>query len=277
MCDGVRQNVSVDEIFAGLISVMEDAAAMVRASPATTAERKGHQDYVTDVDLKLDQMLETRLGGLVAGAPVFSEERPATQGDPVSLWWIVDPIDGTGNLIAGLPFVGVAVALVDASGPLLAAVAAPFQYHMWTALRGSGAWLDGKPLELSQALPPDLVVASTGLLDRINCEFSEAWIALRRVGKLRNLGAQSLHLCGVASGWFAAALSIEAKIWDESAGGLIVREAGGIWSSAADNVDWTIPEIVFSISSQNSLAAHPAVAALLEGPMARIFAGANSG
>lgn len=253
-----------DALLSALCGIMATAADLVRASSPGQVDRKAHQDYVTDVDRRLDAYLETALVGLHPGIPVLSEERAAALAAPVPEWWIVDPVDGTGNLMAGLPFVGVAVALVDARGPRVAAVAAPFQGRLWTAIRGRGAQVNGIELRLP-AVPPELVVASTGLLDRLHAGADRApWLALRRAGKLRNLGAQSLHLCGVAQGWFAAALSVEARIWDEAAGGLVLREAGGIWRSAADAADWRDPGGLMALPGQESLACHPAVLSVLD-------------
>jgi myo-inositol-1(or 4)-monophosphatase len=89
---------------------------------------------------------------------------------------------------------------------------------------------------------------------------TDAWSAIRGAGKIRNIGAQAIHLCGVASGWFAAALSLEAAIWDEAAAGLILREAGGVWKSTADTVDWTDPAAILAGQRQKSVACHPALA-----------------
>lgn len=256
-----------EALLSALCAIMATAADLVRASPPKLVDRKAHQDYVTDVDRRLDAYLETALTTLRPGIPVLSEERAAALAAPVSEWWIVDPVDGTGNLMAGLPFVGVAVALVDARGPRIATVAAPFQGKLWTAIRGRGAQADGVGLHLP-AVPPELVVASTGLLDRLHAGADRApWAALRQAGKLRNLGAQSLHLCGVAQGWFAAALSVEARIWDEAAGGLVLREAGGIWRSAADSADWCDPAGLMALPGQESLACHPTVLSTLDSIM----------
>jgi len=263
---------SNDPILSALVETLEEATTLLRSKPPSWSQTKAHQDFVTDIDLELDAFLQARLSDLTPGAPVLSEERAAERMSPQDLWWIVDPLDGTGNLIAGLPFVGIAVALIDARGPRLAAVAAPYQQLIWSAERGVGAWANGSALRIPDR-PPALLVASTGLLDHILAEADgNRWLTLRSQGKIRNLGAQSLHLCGVAQGWFAAALSIEARIWDEAAGGLILREAGGLWRSSADAADWSDPSTLMAMPQQNSLACHPdvqtALAEIIPAPVA---------
>ncbi|WP_162798613.1 inositol monophosphatase family protein [Sulfitobacter sp. SK012] len=257
-----------------LLNTVADAEALaLRHSPAH-ADKKAHQDYVTDVDLAVDAFLQDALELVLPGVPVLSEERAHDSTARLDRYWIIDPIDGTGNLIAGLPFVGISVALVDQDGPCLSAVCALGQGITYAARRGYGALRvqDGVTTRmLLPDQPSELLVISTGLLDRLMEGTGTRWKALRAVGKIRNLGAQALHLCGVAAGQFAGVASIEAKIWDEVAAGLIIREAGGVWRSTADgdDVDWCNPASIMALGSQNSLACHPvadpALSAALDG------------
>lgn len=260
-----------------LRAVMEGAMRLAQSMQPTRSERKAHQDHVTDVDMALDAHLQQELAALVPEAPVLSEERAVGIAGACKTYWIVDPIDGTANLIAGLPFVGIAVALVDADGPRLAAVAALGEGTIYLAQRGGGSLRVGAEgtitaLRLAPAAP-ELLVLSTGLLDRLMAEGGTRWTQLRAVGKIRNLGAQSLHLCGVADGRFAAVASIEARVWDEAAGGLILREAGGFWRSSVDMADWTQPRAIMDIRQQRSLACHPTVEAALTLALEGILAG----
>ncbi len=259
-----------------LRGVLEAAADAARAMQPTRADRKAHQDYVTDVDMSVDRHLQAALAPLVPGAPVLSEERAVGSIGRCDRYWIVDPIDGTANLIAGLPFVGISVALVDAAGPCLAGVASLGEGRVCLAQRGGGAFtaVPGGPLVPLQVptAPPELVVLSTGLLDALMAEGGARWASLRAVGKIRNLGAQSLHLCAVAEGRLAAVASIEARVWDEAAGGLIVREAGGIWRSAADGADWHDPAAMMAIRAQRSLACHPAAEPAMAAALGGILA-----
>lgn len=250
-----------------LFQAMLKAMTLARSKVPAFRDRKAHQDYVTDIDLSLDRALEEMLSEILPNVPVLSEERAISLVPPVSEYWIVDPIDGTHNLIAGIPFVAISVALVDCHGPRLAAVASLSEQTIWMAMRDQGAWqaTHGQhltPLKLTSENPIELLVLSTGLLDALmqSSDGDTIWSALRGIGKIRNLGAQALHLCGVASGRFAAACSIEARVWDEAAAGLILRQAGGLWYCAADDADWQDPAALMSIKQQRSLACHPTVA-----------------
>lgn len=259
-------------LLAALCAVLRDAITTARRNPPHRADRKAHQDFVTDVDMAVDALLESRLGALIPGCPVLSEERAVAVTVPLAQYWVVDPIDGTLNLMAGVPFVGISVALVDAGGPRLAAVASLADGVICSARRGGGARRDGASLTVPTA-PPDLIVLSTGLMDRLVADHPTAYTALRAVGKLRNLGAQALHLCGVAEGRFAAVASLEARLWDEAAGGLILREAGGHWQAASDHADWTRPQAMMAIRQQRSIAAHPQVVAAVRTALAPVWVG----
>jgi myo-inositol-1(or 4)-monophosphatase len=257
-------------LLARIEQIVRQAMAMARAASLQQTQKKAHQDFVTNVDLEVDRFLKARLGALIVDCPVLSEERAVEHRTALQQYWIVDPIDGTLNMMSGLPFYGIAVALVDARGPQIAVVGAVAQDEVYSAIRGAGAWKDGAALALT-GRAPDLVVLSTGLLDRLVDRHSEIYRALRKVGKFRNLGAQALHLCGVAQGSFAGVASIEARIWDEAAAGLIAREAGGVWRSRADRQDWTLPAVLMAVTEQRSIAAHPDAAVHLEQILAPVM------
>lgn len=228
----------------------------------SVAHSKGPQDYVTDVDLALDRFLSTKLPQIL-DVPVLSEERTVAEDGHYQRYWMIDPLDGTGNFLTGLPFYGISVALIDQNGPVLAAVAsAAGASELWSAARGVEARRNGKILELPKQ-HPELIVLSTGLLDQMVERNPAGYQAIRKIGKIRNLGAQALHLCGVASGQFAAVLSREARVWDEVAGGLILREAGGMWLSNADSQDWTRPAHLMALE-QHSIACYPALLSPLQ-------------
>lgn len=240
-----------------LALVLEEALSICRVSP-TQCQVKGAQDYVTDLDLRLDAFFEERLPGLI-DAPVLSEERVETAPPRLDRYWMVDPLDGTSNVVAGLPIFAVSVALIDAQGPCVAGIASGLDGTIWTARRGEAALRNGVPWTLPETPPAgDLIVLSTGTLDRLADSAPHRFAAFRKLGKIRNLGSQALHLCGVAAGQFGAVISREARIWDEAAGGLILREAGGKWASSADRADWTRPAEIMRVE-QKSIAAHPLV------------------
>ena len=237
-----------------LSEILADAIELTGERP-TDQIRKSAQDYVTNIDLKLDAYLLERLPE-VCDVPVLSEERAVTAPAGTKSYWIVDPLDGTSNFIANIPVYAISVALVDESGPLLAGVCSGLDKSIWTAKRDEGAYLNGERLSLAENPASDLLVLSTGILDLLMRGHEDAFGAIRSVGKVRNIGSQALHLCFVGGGQFCAVASKEAKIWDEAAGGLIAREAGAVWQSEADHADWSDPARLMGFD-QFSITAHP--------------------
>lgn len=254
-----------------LEAILCDARGEAHLSTPHEVRRKALQDYVTDVDLRLDTYLTEKLFSLTPGVPVLSEERAVEDTGIHDRYWIIDPIDGTMNLMCKLPFVAISVALVDKDGPRIAGVISLVDGVVYSAARGFGARRDGVALDLTASPPSELITLSTGMLDALVAGYPGAYRALRQVGKIRNMGAQSLNLCLVALGGLAAVTSLEAKVWDEAAGGLIVREAGGVWDSAADRADWRSPSQMMALKGQNSLACHPAVAEKLRPVLAPLL------
>ena len=200
-----------------LVQILERATKEALSKRPSEQTKKAHQDYVTDVDLALDAFLQAELRALTPDIPVLSEE-----GDTFKLperFWMIDPIDGTANLISGIPFVGIAVALVEHGKTTLAGVADIHHDAIYSAQSGQGAYHNSTRLSPAET-PAELIGVSSGVLAIADIP------SIRTFGKIRNMGSQALQLCMVASNQLSANLSFEAKLWDDVAGALIAREAG---------------------------------------------------
>lgn len=224
-------------------------ARQLRTKRPMQRERKAHQDYVTEVDHLADRLVSGTLAELMPGVPIFSEERPWPAQRPTS-YWVIDPIDGTGNLLAGLPFVAISAALVEGGQSRLACIAALFTEDVFTAEFGRGSYLGETQLSAPDD-PPELITVSSGILDRTP-ENPQLLQDLRSMGKFRNLGSQALQLASVAAGRLGANISEEARLWDDAAGQLIVEEAGMVYRAQPSGLG---PD-----DRQRSFACHPALA-----------------
>lgn len=235
-----------------LAAHVADAAAMASGVPPESIEQKNLHDFVTDMDRRLEDHLRGVLGPLF-GVPVLGEESIAEDEVLPPRAVVVDPLDGTGNWIAGLPFAAVSVAYVEDGVSTMAAVAAIGAGTVYTAEVGAGAWRDGERLALAGTSPQSLMALSTGLLDVL--DGTDGFKALRRFGKLRNFGSQALQLCAVAQGALAFDASIEARLWDDAAGRLIATEAGATYRALLSPADAARPA-----AKQRSIAMHPTIA-----------------
>ena len=217
------------DVLRRLRGVLQDAAELASRSGVRDTMEKAALDYVTNVDRELDALLTARLAVDVADAPVLSEERPIDGAQGVGRFWVIDPLDGTHNFLAGVPFAAISAALFDGDDVTVAGVCDLATAEVYLAERGAGCWLDGKRLTLP-AVPPALIGVSSGAMDAL-MRRPDCYARLRQTGKLRNFGAQALHHCYVARGRLALAVSEEAKLWDDAAGRLVVEEAGGNYAS----------------------------------------------
>lgn len=232
--------------------VVAAAAIASNARPATIQEKAKH-DFVTNMDRQLEDVLRVQLGPLF-GVPVLGEESIRDDEMLPDAAVVVDPLDGTGNWIAGIPFSAVSVAYVEHGRSVMAAVAAIGTDVVYAAEAGAGATRNGERLSLAAIEPPPLIALSTGLLDTI--DGTDAFRRVRAFGKLRNFGSQALQLCAVAQGALALNASIEARLWDDAAGRLIALEAG-----AAYRAFIPAEQAGYPAAAQRSICVHPIIAA----------------
>ena len=161
-----------------------------------------------------------------AGFGVLSEESGTTHPDREVLV-VMDPIDGSTNALAGLPWYGTSLCALDAEGPLASLVVNQATGTEWYAIRGHGAFRDGEPIRPSGVGSlGDAFVAVSGLPER-----HFGW------RQFRCYGAAALDICSVADGTFDAFadLSVDAHgSWDYLGALLVCQEAGGVIADVAD-------------------------------------------
>jgi myo-inositol-1(or 4)-monophosphatase len=209
-------------------------------------EYKGDVDLVTVADRTVEQLIRTRLGEAFPKHGVYGEEgtRERLEGE---YRWYVDPLDGTTNFAHGFPHFCVSMGLehrpaglkADEDGTLVAAVIYdPMRDELFSAERGRGAKLNGKPIQVSRI--PELAEAllATGFPSRKrhsspNIHFYHEF-TLRSHG-VRRAGSAALDLAYVACGRLEAFWEFNLNPWDTAAGILLVTEAGGRVTDFAGN------------------------------------------
>jgi myo-inositol-1(or 4)-monophosphatase len=179
---------------------------------------------VSEVDLAVDEFLRTELAAAVPSCAWLSEEAADDRARcDLERVWIVDPIDGTRAFIGGLPDWTVVAALVENGRPIHAAVYAPVADHLYTAAAGTGAFLNGKPINASagSSLNGIGVAGPARRLDALAHHLP----SLRRLPRVHSL---ALRLARVAGGEIDVALvGPSSHDWDLAAADLLVTEAGG--------------------------------------------------
>lgn len=198
--------------------------------PTAQVRHKGPADLVTDADLAVQRFLIPRLIGLLPGRVVVAEEEGQSTPAQGPLRWLVDPVDGTSNLVHGVRYVAISVALADDAGPILAGVQDVFGQRRYTAWRQHGAFVDGTQIHGSTvtSLANALVACGTPYdKDRPSDVFSPLARVWQACHDLRIPGAAALELAQVAEGRLDAFFEGDLEPWDFAAGRLLVTEAGG--------------------------------------------------
>ncbi len=193
-------------------------------------DHKGIIDLVTDVDRRSEAFLLDAIRKRFPTHSVVAEESGVLKGEDSQVWY-VDPLDGTVNYAHGVPIFAVSIAYTENGEIVLGAVYDPMRNEYFCAECGSGAWLNGNPLSVSDTadLNDSLLVTGFPYDIRINPENNldhYANFALRSQG-VRRLGSAALDLAYVAAGRFDGYWELSIQPWDIAAGILIVQEAGG--------------------------------------------------
>lgn len=147
--------------------------------------------------------------------------------------WVIDPLDGTVNYLYGLPGWCVSIAAKnEADGSaIVGTVYAPSLAMSWSAQSGSGAFLNGQAIKVSQSESLEESLLATGFSYSRKVRESQARTIERLIPRcrdIRRLGAAAVDLCHVASGAIDGYFEVGLKEWDLAAGALIAREAGAL-------------------------------------------------
>ncbi|GAB3464409.1 inositol monophosphatase family protein [Actinophytocola sediminis] len=227
-------------------SVATEAAELARTARTGAIEdvstKSSETDVVTAADLAVERLVRTRLAQRRPGEYVLGEETGGAGAPGDGVCWVVDPIDGTVNYLYGLPWYAVSLAAQVDGESVAAAVVEPASGRVWTAVRGGGAFLDGRPLRASAARRLEVSVVGTGFAYRAELRARQATAVaglLARVGDIRRFGAASLDLCAVAAGWLDGFAEHGLNRWDWAGGALIAAEAGAVVRLPATDGDLT--------------------------------------
>ncbi|EUB99045.1 inositol monophosphatase [Rhizobium sp. CF080] len=206
---------------------MQAAAFRAEALPETLGvENKGLQDFVTVADKRAEEAIRASLLGEFPDDSFMGEEGGGHSGERGT--WVVDPIDGTTNFIRGFRHWGVSIAFVAGGKILVGVIYDAAQDRVFHAIRGEGAFKDGKPIAVARTSDPNHAIAILGHSRRTDFE---DYLAISR--KLyergidyRRMGAAAIGLIRVAEGVSDLYYERHLSSWDMLAGVLIASEAG---------------------------------------------------
>ena len=210
--------------------IVEEAAQIILARDSFEIEEKeGHANFVTTIDQQVQDLVFARLRALLPEARFIGEEQ---ENEPLGdgYTWVVDPLDGTSNMIHDCRFSAISIALMKDRVPVVGVVYQPYSKELFYAEKGKGAWLNDSPIHVAAN---DFAHALTGFgTSPYNMELSQQSMEvalgfLRATTDLRRAGSAALDLAYVACGRLDIFFELNLKPWDYGAGALLVTEAGG--------------------------------------------------
>jgi len=219
-------NVAVEAAHAAA-KIMRRQMQHVEAIPV---ERKARHDYVSEVDRACEAEIVREIKRFFPDHAFLCEEGGAS-GDS-NLVWIIDPLDGTSNYLHGLPHFAVSIAQQVDGRTEHAVVYDPIRDELFTASRGSGAYMNNKRMRVSARNGLDGAILATAFpfrrRDRLQDYARVFQSVFAKVEDFRRAGTASLDLAWVAAGRMDGYFEVGLKAWDVAAGALLVREAGGV-------------------------------------------------
>ena len=223
-------------------------------------ETKSTNDFVTEVDRAAENAIVEVLRDAFPQHAILAEESGATAGAADSEFeWIIDPLDGTTNFIHGFPQYAISIALARRGLLEQAVVFDPVRNELFTASKGSGAFLNDRRIRVSRRTRLADGLIGTGFPFR-EFRHAESYLAIfreltQKTAGLRRPGAAALDLAYVACGRLDGFWEFGLQPWDMAAGTLLIQEAGGLVSDLAGESDY--------LASGNMVAGAPKIFAQL--------------
>jgi myo-inositol-1(or 4)-monophosphatase len=205
---------------------------------------KQQSDYVTEVDKAAEAIIIDTLRETYPKHAILAEETGHSGQEDSEYQWIIDPLDGTTNFIHGFPQYAVSIAMAHKGVLTHAVIFDPSRNELFTASKGTGAFLNDKRIRVSKRTRLDEALIGTGFPYRV-FDHVDAYLAIfkdmtRRTAGMRRPGAASLDLAYVACGRLDGFWEFGLSPWDMAAGALLISEAGGLVGDLAGESNYLV-------------------------------------
>ncbi|MFG3207837.1 inositol monophosphatase family protein [Streptomyces sp. NPDC048192] len=240
------------------LAAVDQAVAVVREMAVGEVTNKGDRDMVSALDLAVEDRVRSFLRQETPEIGFLGEERGAENLNASGLTWALDPVDGTANLVHGLPLCGVSLGLVREDRSVLGIIDLPFLQRRFHATDGNGAYEGRTRLKASATNSLSSAMVSIGdyavgeaAKQRNRKRLAVTRLLAERALRVRMFGSAAVDLTWVASGRLDATIAMSNHPWDMAAGVCIAREAG----CAVMDADGS----AHTLSSQATITAAPGV------------------
>lgn len=225
-------------------------------------------DFVTRVDTEAEAIILATIRKQFQDHHFMAEES-LHEAETDGFRWVIDPLDGTTNYIHSFPFSAVSIALQYQREIIVGVIFDPLRSELFTAIRGEGAFLDGKKISVSTVSRMADALIATGfpfkrkdLIGHYLPLFKNIFL---EVSDIRRAGSAALDLAYIACGRFDGFFEIGLGPWDCAAGSLMIKEAGGVITNFGGGEE--------ILSTGNIVAGNASIHAVLQGKVKEVFAG----
>ena len=198
---------------------------------AVHIKKNDPKDFVTDVDLEINNFLISRIKETFPEHNIYSEEGGGKEDDSSSPLWILDPIDGTSNFSRHIPHFSVTIGLIEDGVVTVGVVYNPITNEMFHFKKGNGAFFRDTKIEVSSRsdLSKSFVLMRAGRKEKFRKWGSEMYYKLLgSSNKTSNLGSSALDICFIAAGRVEAVIYGTLNVRDIGAAVGLLKEAGGL-------------------------------------------------
>jgi myo-inositol-1(or 4)-monophosphatase len=232
------------DVLAHSLEAGRQAGGLVRENFGKTHEVtiKNDNSYVTKVDRESQALIISYLGNQFPDIPFIAEEQERRTNEAIGRgghYFVVDPLDGTATFVSGVPFFCVSIALCKGPKTIAGVLVDPNHNEEFTALAGMGSFLNGKKLSVTKRSRLEELTLNVNhtkfdarTYENINNNI------LKKIRRFHKLGSLCLEVAYVAAGRIDGTINNDLSMWDIAAAGLILEEAGGVWTL----IDGTRPE-----------------------------------
>lgn len=217
---------------------------LFRTKELNIATKQNDFDVVTTADKASERFIVDCINDLYPDHSILTEESGLSLHGNHEWEWVIDPLDGTTNYSAGLPWFNVSIGIKHHDETVAGVVYAPRLGELFTAVKGEGATLNGMPISPSETPTLTKAVVATGFPydkavnpDNNLDNFKRIMPVVRG---LRRLGSAALDICYVAAGFLDAYWEMNLNEWDVCAAMLIAHEAGAYADRFRPDRNWSI-------------------------------------